>query len=663
MMTKISTELGKITLSTITHQKKMETPLTSATSLPTAPASFPPPALIRAASLLADPVILDWAIHYLDHASRTAEEKQLLAPLWFSPGQMQALFAANEPETLVSLLNLLPAAHFLPHCAELAACWQSELRPLCFAAAKTLSQCDPALAAQAFTAYLDSAGPYRVEYFAAIATSLPYLAVQHQVSLLDKIMAIPKPEHSPEAVALWQKWGETIQRGLFQVALQQQHGALPDLWQRLLTLGQAKASGPDPYQELPHDDPDQEPDTLAWLAGQLFGHTGWANLCLPHFVEHGYAGFADLATLLHEDAPIAEMDRILQMESPSDAAAAALALLAQHRQRVPDMAWSLLQGMDGGGDGTPVQQMPLAITVLALAAIAAAFERTSLPTESATLAQLLDWLAQDIETNRHQAALVAQIRRFPRADIVAAVQPQFYLAQHHFGCFAMVDLVGELGWPEFIPLLLGLLGDDDENDPDPDYDSSALYLAASRAMLRIAGAPTAIMQQWDELNYHQQLWASEILPQTSHAVELVDFLLPRLGAMLRSNDDVWYEPALLTPDVRLIDACQSRLSPRNWRIEHCFYCASRLLDLPHPKLDAIQKTILQDWQRNKQFAAFAAADFPHEGINVTPRTLLAWEEPARIVTRPVQVINQDKVGRNDPCSCGSGKKYKKCCMP
>ena len=25
------------------------------------------------------------------------------------------------------------------------------------------------------------------------------------------------------------------------------------------------------------------------------------------------------------------------------------------------------------------------------------------------------------------------------------------------------------------------------------------------------------------------------------------------------------------------------------------------------------------------------------------------------------VVRGDKVGRNDPCSCGSGKKYKKCC--
>ncbi|MEG1849984.1 MAG: SEC-C metal-binding domain-containing protein [Oscillospiraceae bacterium] len=28
---------------------------------------------------------------------------------------------------------------------------------------------------------------------------------------------------------------------------------------------------------------------------------------------------------------------------------------------------------------------------------------------------------------------------------------------------------------------------------------------------------------------------------------------------------------------------------------------------------------------------------------------------------PQPVKKTDKVGRNDPCPCGSGKKYKKCC--
>ncbi|WP_235988914.1 SEC-C metal-binding domain-containing protein [Aquibacillus kalidii] len=30
-------------------------------------------------------------------------------------------------------------------------------------------------------------------------------------------------------------------------------------------------------------------------------------------------------------------------------------------------------------------------------------------------------------------------------------------------------------------------------------------------------------------------------------------------------------------------------------------------------------------------------------------------------TEQVPVVNERKIGRNDPCFCGSGKKYKKCC--
>jgi len=27
----------------------------------------------------------------------------------------------------------------------------------------------------------------------------------------------------------------------------------------------------------------------------------------------------------------------------------------------------------------------------------------------------------------------------------------------------------------------------------------------------------------------------------------------------------------------------------------------------------------------------------------------------------IEIQNRTKVGRNDPCPCGSGKKYKRCC--
>jgi SWIM/SEC-C metal-binding protein len=28
---------------------------------------------------------------------------------------------------------------------------------------------------------------------------------------------------------------------------------------------------------------------------------------------------------------------------------------------------------------------------------------------------------------------------------------------------------------------------------------------------------------------------------------------------------------------------------------------------------------------------------------------------------PPQIVKSKKIGRNDPCPCGSGKKHKKCC--
>jgi hypothetical protein len=42
------------------------------------------------------------------------------------------------------------------------------------------------------------------------------------------------------------------------------------------------------------------------------------------------------------------------------------------------------------------------------------------------------------------------------------------------------------------------------------------------------------------------------------------------------------------------------------------------------------------------------------------RTRTATSEPTSYVV-PQPFVREPKIGRNDPCPCGSGKKYKKCC--
>jgi preprotein translocase subunit SecA len=64
----------------------------------------------------------------------------------------------------------------------------------------------------------------------------------------------------------------------------------------------------------------------------------------------------------------------------------------------------------------------------------------------------------------------------------------------------------------------------------------------------------------------------------------------------------------------------------------------------------------EKWRENRQ-ARIAS------GIDPTPR--IASERPPAIKPPPLPQPNirrtEPKVGRNDPCPCGSGKKYKKCC--
>jgi uncharacterized protein len=52
-----------------------------------------------------------------------------------------------------------------------------------------------------------------------------------------------------------------------------------------------------------------------------------------------------------------------------------------------------------------------------------------------------------------------------------------------------------------------------------------------------------------------------------------------------------------------------------------------------------------------------------EDASLIPRMILILRKLARIreVSRSAPLARRSKVGRNDPCPCGSGKKYKRCC--
>ncbi len=52
----------------------------------------------------------------------------------------------------------------------------------------------------------------------------------------------------------------------------------------------------------------------------------------------------------------------------------------------------------------------------------------------------------------------------------------------------------------------------------------------------------------------------------------------------------------------------------------------------------------------------------HPSLKLPSASAVQGQEPGKRGERPVTIVRENpKVGRNDPCPCGSGKKYKKCC--
>jgi len=49
-------------------------------------------------------------------------------------------------------------------------------------------------------------------------------------------------------------------------------------------------------------------------------------------------------------------------------------------------------------------------------------------------------------------------------------------------------------------------------------------------------------------------------------------------------------------------------------------------------------------------------------VKVAKETGAVGSSDSVVKKQPVRKSAADKVGPNDPCPCGSGKKYKKCCM-
>jgi hypothetical protein len=153
------------------------------------------------------------------------------------------------------------------------------------------------------------------------------------------------------------------------------------------------------------------------------------------------------------------------------------------------------------------------------------------------------------------------------------------------------------------------------------------------------------------------------------------------GKLRRENSQVWNALACAVADLPAPELLEElRQAYEDGLVDYDY---ADLADLERKALVPFEKK--DAWKREKLselvsdavsemswWAAFAADDGPEEPelpeepiVPALPPLPIELEEPEETApyTDPGPGIRRGpKIGRNDPCPCGSGKKYKKCCL-
>ena len=99
--------------------------------------------------------------------------------------------------------------------------------------------------------------------------------------------------------------------------------------------------------------------------------------------------------------------------------------------------------------------------------------------------------------------------------------------------------------------------------------------------------------------------------------------------------------------------------PRKWRKVCCLPNTKKFGPLDAcPNPDTMIQLTVDEYETIRLMYRVTIVEKPKEPTERTD-ILNASHGDEEVVKQPR--VNKEKVGRNDPCPCGSGKKYKHCC--
>ncbi len=556
--------------------------------------------------------------------------------------------------------------------------------------------------------YLGRAVPGR--FLALLADLVRDIGQEHdraRLSTLLGALAEIGPAAAPvgrEAISLWRShFGAGKDPSFFMSAVAAAASLGLDEVPALLAAGQSLERPAGEHDGEPH------PGETCLLAAEhsLGGGATFSSALLAVVRRESDLRLVDLDSLFEAEAPLevidtlARLPRVRSRERRTGARGLAC--------RPHPMVACALATLDATGAGCNLSAEANArLDSFLLAAVAHSWVRAEVDVAGWSTADLATTLGSDVAILPHQDALVEALLADARApDLARAIDAALWDAEGD-GYTRLMWIAGESGDPALADAVLDCMTEDCDHE---------LCEAAERALPRLGSSvEQAVIDAWPGLDSSQRAYASGVFERLGTERTILHLLrtFPQVRHDLYDLEE-WTAVAEAVPDTRLLDLLEREAHRHQPAIDDALVTLGALLDVTTPavmeararkhasvqpgeyRLRSLQVQCAgcgdQNWCRVSRFwfnertkeiridpevscpscgdrGRLAASGFAHHAAAGELERIRQAEADGIAYPSPLVIARDDeargsgagKVGRNDPCPCGSGKKFKKCCI-
>lgn len=536
-----------------------------------------------------DPLIAKWALHILGRLQETSEtDCESFGESVFNELALHRLIDQADPEVLPSLFRLLPARSFSPLTDSIVNKWPSWESVTASWSAKVIAQLEPGLAVGLFEEFVSSKNCFRdANKTYGVIESLAEMAPGQGAKIRERLLDAYLGLRASFVIKMF--FPE-----MFNLAYQHNCQEAFKLLQKLPAVA----------------DKDYRFDSLLQsIYRKVAGGLPYFRLARDIIEEETHLSFAGISRLFMDNAPLGEMDKLCRSGKTSAMHKALELFPSRQNPEEPvtvELAGKLLE-VEGK---LPDREQKECLAGLIIALLAYEYAVSEPGWSTCGLAELVDYAASDISLLPGYDDMVKRLMELDRDEVTEKLVDRYPEEWETYGGVTMADIMGDLGYPEFAPVLLKSL------DEDGDY----LCEAAMYALGKIGeAAEMEICEHWDSLSKSQQIFSFGALEHCG-GERTVKLLMDIFPEMKGHDIEQWCMTALSVPDPRLIEVLEPELRREQHIIDETFLTLCSLLDYDYPCLQEVKARWMEnEEQRRAKREAFDKGpieDWMTESINL-----------------------------------------------